>query len=251
MTNQPTITDEELDLLAEGELLPEERADLFRRLDADPCQWKKCALAILEAQSLRRTLCEVLNDQQIIQMMSGASRLAEASSHSLMTRHPDRLSRVLRFWKVAAVLLVLTAGTLTGYWMGHSRGSTDSPGQLASEEVRPKSNRHEPPHNVDQIAARVTLSWLNVPDEKLLAIVRIGEGEEARFIPIVASPTLADQLRQIPAVPLSPRQIRQANQHGWNIIQHPQFIAIEGPAETSKVVAVQMVRYKFAGSEAI
>jgi hypothetical protein len=251
MTKQPTITDEELDLLAEGELTPEERLDLFRRLDDDPWQWKKCALAILEAQSLRKSLREGLEDQQIVQTMSGASQLSETSSRTLLTRHSDRPQSGLRLWTAAAILLVLTTGTLAGYWMGHSRASIDSPPRLASEKSPLKSNRPDPADDALQIAVQSTFSWLNVPDEKLLAVVRIGEGEDARSIPIVASPTLADQLRQIPAVSLSPQQIRQANQHGWNIIQHPQFIAIEGPAEKSKVVAVQMVRYKFAGSEAI
>ncbi len=252
MTNQPTITDEELDLLAEGELSNAERADLFHRLDEDPARWKTCALAILEAQSLRKSLREGLADQPIAQTLSSAAiRVGETSSRSFVTRRSDRPQSVWRLWTAAAALLLLAVGTLAGYWVGHTRGSVVSPGQLASETIPPKTNRPEPADDGLQTAVRTTLSWLNVPDEKLLAVVRIGEGERARFVPIVASPTLADQLRQIPPVALSPEQIRQANQHGWNIIQHPQFITIEGPAEKSKVVAVQMVRYKVAGREAI
>jgi anti-sigma factor RsiW len=240
MTNRPTITDEELDLLAEGELSHAERADLFRRLDENPSHWKDCALAILEAQSLRKSLRQSLADQPMAQALPGGT-----------TRRSARSQRIMHFGTAVAVVLVLAAGTLAGYWMGHSSGSAVLPGQLASETMPPTSARPEPADEALPIAVRSTLSWLNVPDEKLLALVRIEDGEGARIVPIVASPTLADQLRLIPPVALRPEQIRQANQHGWNIIQHPQFIAIEGPAEKSKVVAVQMVRYKFAGSEAI
>ena len=240
MTNPPTITDEELDLLAEGELSHADRADLFRRLDEDPARWKDCALAMLEARALRKSLRECLADQPMAQALPAV--MAETSSRS---------RRGFHFWTAATVFLMVIGGTLAGYWMGHSRGSTVLPREVASEKMPPKSHKQEPADDDFQIAVRSTLSWLNLPDEKLLAVVRIGEGDGARIVPIVASPTLADQLRKIPAVPLSPEQIRQANQHGWNIIQHPQFIAIEGPAEKTKVVAVRMVRYKFAGTEAI
>ena len=50
------VTNEELDLLAEGELSAEKRRDLFRRLDEHPTQWKECALAVLETQAVRSSL---------------------------------------------------------------------------------------------------------------------------------------------------------------------------------------------------
>ena len=240
MTNPATITDEELDLLAEGELSHAERAELFCRLDEHPARWKDCALAILEAQSLRKSLHEGLADQPIASTMPGISSQRSALPQS-----------VLRFSTAATVLFVLTAGALAGYWLGHSRGSAVSPVQLALETIPPNSSSLEPADDALQIAVRSTLSWLNVPDEELMAVVRIEDEEGTRIVPIVASPTLAEQLRQISAVPLTPQQIQAANQHGWNVIQHPQLIAIEGPAEKSKVVGVRMVRYKFAGSEAI
>lgn len=240
MTNPPTITDEELDLLAEGELSHAERADLFCRLDEDPARWKDCALAILEAQSLRKSLREGLADQPITQTIPG-----------IISQRSARSQSVLCISTAATVLFVLTAGTLAGYWLGHSRGSTVAPGQLASENISPKSSSLEAADDALQAAVRSTLSWLNVPDEKLLAVVRIEDGAGTRIVPIVASPTLANQLRKIPAVPLSPQRIQEANQYGWNVIQHPQLIAIEGPAEKSQVAGVRMVRYKFAGSEAI
>ena len=247
MTNRRTVTDEELDLLAEGELSNEERADLFRRLDEQPGEWKNCALAILETQALRGSVRECLKEPQI--------PLAQPQPFAAKTEETERggdpaRSHRLR-WAAVSVLLAIVAGSLVGYGVGYSRGSAQMPDRLALEKTPLKPNADKQAEDPLQIAAEFTLSWLNVRDEKLLAVVLLDEGGDSRLVPVVSSQTLADQLRQIPEIPLRPEQIQKANQNGWNIMQHPQFITIDRPEAATKVVAVQMLRYKFAGNDAI
>jgi len=46
----PAMDPSQLDRLVDGELSQADRADLLRRLDAEPGGWRACALAFLEAQ---------------------------------------------------------------------------------------------------------------------------------------------------------------------------------------------------------
>src|SRR5579885_2725172 len=43
-----------LDLLADGELAEADRRQLLQRFESDPAGWRRCALALLEAQEWRR-----------------------------------------------------------------------------------------------------------------------------------------------------------------------------------------------------
>ena len=51
------IRQEEIDLLVEGELSPPERDELVARFDRDGNGWRRCALAFMERDALRRITC--------------------------------------------------------------------------------------------------------------------------------------------------------------------------------------------------
>jgi len=55
-TNRPPTDDEALDLLVDGELDEARRRELLLRLEREPDGWRRCALAFLEAQSLRQEM---------------------------------------------------------------------------------------------------------------------------------------------------------------------------------------------------
>ena len=57
--NLEQVTQLELDWLAEGEMNADERQQLLARLDHTPDGWKRCAFALLESQSLGRSLTMV------------------------------------------------------------------------------------------------------------------------------------------------------------------------------------------------
>ena len=52
-------TQEQLDLLVDGELEGQDRKDLLRKLDRSPNGWKHCALAFLEAQMFQQAIDKI------------------------------------------------------------------------------------------------------------------------------------------------------------------------------------------------
>lgn len=56
---KPEIHDELFDRLVDGELSEAERHELLKRLDESPQNWRRCALAFLEAQSWRESVGEM------------------------------------------------------------------------------------------------------------------------------------------------------------------------------------------------
>lgn len=259
MNEQRTVTDEELDLLAEGELSVDKRTDVFRRLDEQPWQWKNCALAILEAKALRDSLRGSLeehplsvNGREPTPEYSPLTETLPPAPQRQLTRHSSHHDRKRFGWLLAvSVLLAMTIGSLMGYRLGDSVRTVASIRDQPLETQELPTDLDEGQQSPMQAATQAMRQWLNVGDETLLAVVRLEDGEEVRLVPIVSSRTLADQLLKIPAVPVSPQQIQRANRAGWNILQHRQLIAIDRPEAEPEIVPVQMVRYKFAGREAI
>ena len=261
MNRQRTVSDEELDLLAEGELSTKQRADLFRRLEEQPWQWKNCALAILDAKAVCDSLRNCVDENRV--PIAGDVRCSEQTSLSLpmIADRPSSLDapvasrtsksnqRSVGWVLAAAVLLALTTGSLVGYKLGGSQRAHTAATVQNLETRQHPTDRNERNDSPMQTAAQSVLHRLNVGDEKLLAVVRLNDGDKTHFVPIVSSETLADRLLRIPILPVSPQQIHLANRNGWNVLQHRQLIAIERPSAETKIVPVQMVRYRFVGRD--
>jgi hypothetical protein len=201
-------------------------------------------LAILETQAVRDSLRDCLAENRPA-FDSSPQPIALASQSSHHGRNQSG-------WVIAAsVLLALAAGSLAGYQWADARQTPHSPIAPDLAINHEAGDIREIENNPMQAAAQSTLRWLNVRDEKLLALVRLDDGGKSRFVPIVSSETLADRLQETPTQSLSPERIQQANRNGWNVLQHQQLIAIDRPAADPEIVAVQMLRYKIAGRDAL
>jgi len=231
------VTEAEIDLLAEGELNNERRTDLFHRLDEHPQQWKWCALAVVETQSLRRSVrassLERLNKPANPDTMPITNvELENVGSRSRTVAYASQ-------WLVAALLLVgLTVGA---FRMGRQSASRPmaSPG-VASADVRSLIG-----------ATESTLNRLNIGDEEVLAFVKVNSGKRPVVVPVVNSQKLADQALRLPMAPLPQEQIRRANEKGWNVSQERILIATEFLTAETEIVPVQMVRYQFVGKDVL
>lgn len=53
---QKTLSDEQLDLLVDGELNDAQQRELLRRFEEEPGAWRRCALAFLESQYWKKSL---------------------------------------------------------------------------------------------------------------------------------------------------------------------------------------------------
>ncbi len=226
------VTQDELDLCAEGELSTDEREDLFRRLDEHPEQWRFCALAALETLALRAT---VTSDENVIH------------PQPVSVTPPAKSQPSLQFvgWITAACCVVaLGAGATIGH-------------RLASSSVA--ENRVEQPQTKAADGAALAggaqrdeilsiLDRLNIEDEELLAVVQVNRTDGVQLVPVVSCPSMANELLRESAKPIPPHQIKLANRNGYHVSRQTQMLAIERPSERTQIVPLQTVRYQFVGS---
>ena len=93
-----------LDLLVDGELDPERRRGILRRLEEEPEGWRWCALTFLEAQVFREELGS-------ISLKAGRASLEASREHTKRLRE-----RSLRWTTV----LSLAAALVLSFWLGYS-----------------------------------------------------------------------------------------------------------------------------------
>src|SRR4051812_36317057 len=133
--NKPLNGDILLDRLVDGELSDSERRQLLESLDKRPQNWRRCALAFLEAQSWRKEMGQVSRGLASETIVPKSPALSRSPS-----RNPS-LSKVAT-WLAMVASLVLAFGL---GWIGHESGTSiaggsrvSTSGQIAS--LNPPSN---------------------------------------------------------------------------------------------------------------
>lgn len=126
MTGQSgrTLSDVQLDRLVDGELDEREYRAIVKALDEEPGAWKRCALAFLEAQALRREfqrLCTPGRAQSV---------------------PPAPALRGYRVWSHVAAMLLTSAATLfiAFGWMQSKRTPDRKVSHVANMPVRNEAN---------------------------------------------------------------------------------------------------------------
>lgn len=159
--SQPTDSDPALfDRLADGELSAAERRELLAQLDEMPGGWRQCALAFLEAQTLRQELGTFASEALTTEVLTPESQqLAEPVS----TTQRNNTFSPIWYAVAASALIAFGLGTLV-------RTADDSPqNQLATTE----STSIEPaaPQLANAVAEKPTNN-----DETLTLWVADGQG---------------------------------------------------------------------------
>lgn len=153
----------QVDRLASGDLPADERAELFRWLEAEPSRWRRCALALLEARELEQAMgqwlatddspCDSLVEVRGVGGAAGRgmfergkrmppspvpAKSAPKSDEAIIARDPSPASSKIEqprrsafFSMAAAVLLAFGLGiVLRSQW--NSPGATESRGVTAN-----------------------------------------------------------------------------------------------------------------------
>ena len=103
---QPSIDVSRLiDRLVDGELNEVERRNLLQRLDTEPLEWRRCALAFMEAQTWRAA------------MMSVAAPAIDAFQPF---QPPKSITPKRHIGRAAARFATLAASLLLAFWLGHA-----------------------------------------------------------------------------------------------------------------------------------
>ena len=101
----------QIDLLVDGELSEDERRELLLRLEREPDAWRTCALALLEAETLRESLGGWA-DSETTAPQAAEDRAENVVVKSTLSDTPTWLKRA------RPVVLAVTASLLVGFLVG-------------------------------------------------------------------------------------------------------------------------------------
>jgi anti-sigma factor RsiW len=218
-----TVDDGLLDRLVDGELAAGERAAVLSALDAEPDGWRRCAVALLEAQAWRGAL-------------QGEPRLNAVDAPAAdATVRPMRIAR--RGGVAAGLAAAFVVAFLTGFL---ARGGSGN--QSASE-----TSGHSP------FAARTTQTSPPLPTTRPtptparpLELVTGSTGAESRVrLPLLTAGADSDTLRQPSALPEYVR--RQLERQGYQVEGDQQVVSVALEDGRSVAVPVERLKYRYVG----
>ena len=205
------IPKEELDDLVDGELGESERRAMFARLENEPTEWRSCALAFLERQSLRETMGAIADEASI------PSPGEEATADS---RTPG--------WRLTAAAAVVMLAFVAG-WMSSPERSA---GQGAPDEETATG-----PGDTEE----------TMGGPRVVAVAQLGPDGEA--VPILSGPGIDEEwlMRQPPALPEHAR--RDLERQGYRVEQARRLVVVQTADGHRLTIPIDALRLEFVGRE--
>ncbi len=235
------VANDEIDLLAEGELDANERRELIDRLEHSPGGWKQCALSFLESQSLRHSIDALVE--------SGlAPRPTQTPVKPSVANQPTPAERICRqtLWLTAAIVLIAS-----GIWIGASFGTptiTVAEANVAHRSVDGRLIVRET-SATDLREFAKCLSAINIPDSTVIAVVDVSTELAPRFVPIIRNRQLAQQLNALPELCVPEQANRELALAGWQIKLNRQVLAVTLPNGRSTIMPFDSMGYHYVGKE--
>ncbi len=237
------ISQAELDWLAEGEMESSERDDLFARLDADPAEWKRCALALLERQAISNSLNGYLPDPQASPSQLDKNVIAKNPRGSIS--RSSWLRKIGLAVSLAAVMFC--AGFATKAFSPADSASNVEVSENNSTEQLNENRDEQQPGPKNSIAIQVALESSGVTDSQILALVSTSIDDQAVFVPVITSETLARQYFELPP-PQVPRELtRKMSQSGYRVTPRRQFLSVNQKDGSNTVFPVDVLGYQYVG----
>ena len=247
-----TISQEELDWFVEDEMDENERNELFVRMDDDPDAWKRCALALLERDALRRALQRSSVEQETVHGVNSSAIVEKPApaSHYFSERKAT--------WLAALAAMGLVAVFSLGYVFGGNRGvsqvskqpSTNSD-QASSNSVRKelspfvKRMVNLDSSTIAQVNAAV--ARVNVPDQEVIAVVAVQHRNRQIILPVIQSEQLARSWAELPAPGFPAGLAKKIRDSGFALQPNRQFVSMQHKDGTNEVKAFNMLDCHFVG----
>ena len=267
MKNTNRITDEELTLLAEGELSPEYRELVFQRLDLDPTGWKRCAMALLHSQALSASLSQLSFDTHPAGSEAATTNEPKAKPDLV---HPankegsfskaDKNTRGAWAGKmmpsspvtVAFLIGFILIGFGGGWFLKPKIENRDSNrvGRIDSNPETTNAQTAEISSEMERQLERLTRS-VERNEFELVAFVGIEERGQTQIIPMIRSEKLQKQIVQMPAPPLPSKVNRRLLKSGWQIQANRHFVSVDLPNGKTQMVPISLLTYRFVGKETL
>lgn len=250
------VPQDEIDWLVEGELTIAERDALVARFDRQPEYWRRCALAFMERDGLRRSLTAIR--QNSMALSPSASELPKQLETDANVDPPTALRPAatvaqglpLGFLAIAAAIL-LAIGIGLGAWL---QPESSGDGNLIADRS-PQDER-----NATSLAAQQNADvWLqvsnvvkqlNVPDSEVIAVVSVsGDRSGREFLPVIESESLQRQVLDLPKPEVPSGYLEQAERAGWKFDVSRQFLSLNIPGGGSQLLPLDTLQYRFVGVE--
>lgn len=204
------------DRLADGELSSDDYRQLLASLDDHPDGWRRCALALLEAQALRGELRAALPEQS---RRGGAGQTAEVAP-----RRPSRVPLLTLVLSVAASFLLAFG---LGMWL---RGGFSAPpgGSTVAEQPtgRPRSQSDVKTPQTQPPDAPADNAGAPSPRGSITLVVDNGAGESEEVeLPVYDIRSVDDAW--LPDSPLSSSDIEVLRSKGFHLQQRREMVPID------------------------
>lgn len=233
-TSENHITQDELDRLWGGDLSQDETALLLAKLDSSDDGWRRCALALLEANSWRRAFEGVAGQEQMDDHTAVAT-----------VRAPAARSRAMSRWAmIAGALVVAFVGGLSAGRMPTAKQSR--PPEHIAESAPPVSGNQQPPSSD---APDTGMPDAAVPPGRIVGTVCVeDDAEVVSTAPIVQAGSgldermLAANRREVPSL-----LKRQFETRGWRIESDRQLIHVQLEDGQEMTIPIDSMHYRFVG----
>jgi len=236
--------DNQIDKLVDGELNDGEMRELLLALEAQPEGWRRCALAFVEAQTLRRDLAGIVN--------APCEEQTPSSRGVVVAQGNSRRSQLstLGWAAVAASLLIaFTAGnSVHGLWSDSLVAHVGKPGTPVAmtdnnpaPSNEPENNDADVPATSDEVSKPKATVMVSLPSAD-------GEPEQSREVPIVEGnadqfKTLLSQQSEV----LSEAELKTLETTGHEVEQQRAFYPIKLEDGRQALVPMDIVRVRYTG----
>ena len=236
---------DQLDLLAEGELNVAEREQLFTQLDRDPISWKRATFALLEVQALQRHL----SVKELAP--SKTSSVWEEKTPSRQHKISEKRWRDRVRWRLLGGTLAAIAFVAIGMALNENLRSPITQ-TVVSQPV-------EPLHPLVQQMADYPLEWTRQltltaqsvanQESQLIAFVAIENQGQPQVYPIVENQAMQKQLADQASFQLPTELVSSIEQAGWQINVQRQLLSFRFPDGVNQIIPIEMLDCHFLGKE--
>jgi uncharacterized lipoprotein NlpE involved in copper resistance len=246
-----------LDRLADGELNADEQRQLLLALETQPDAWRRCALAFIEAQTLRGEFRQLMPNENAA---SRSSVTTVAAARSLR-QQKVMLSRLNLLALAAGVLVAFSLGLAARGWLGGL--SFQQTGQIAATKS-PQSTQApaEKTLAANQPAVKETQAYADtgnaanstVTSRKWQALkvtlpAADGQGEQTVEVPLVAGSDEEVQTLLAKQEPvLSDAALKTLQSTGHEVEQHRAYYPVQLEDGTQAVLPMDFVEVRDTGN---
>jgi hypothetical protein len=212
------VNDRGIERLVDGELTPSEFRAVVAALDDEPGGWRRCGLAFLEAQALRRELADV------------AAAVEPSQQH--------RCPRPAKAREQLPTLLAAAASCLIAFGLGIAAPRLFSPRQQESElagnllKPSPLADENATPHQVLRPVGNL----------RLVMDGPAGESTDAGQVPVYETGGDIEQYLGAESPALAPETIEWLRQQGYDVRHEQQFFP--APTDDGRQIIVPVDGYQ-------